>query len=109
MEDWSKVAAKTLVGKIRGRKYSSARLQKWTREIWGETLDCLPVVGAMTKGWFSLTFARPEHTYWVLKQFWHLELHPVHLKRWVPLFDPKKENAGAGPIWMRLPGLPLHF
>lgn len=63
----------------------------------------------MTKGWFSLTFARPEHSDWALKQFWHLELHPVYLKRWVPLFDPKKENAGAGPIWMRLPGLPLHF
>lgn len=28
MEDWSIVAAKTLVGKIRGRKYSSARLQR---------------------------------------------------------------------------------
>jgi len=25
------------------------------------------------------------------------------------MFDPEMEKAGAGPIWVRLPGLPYHF
>lgn len=25
------------------------------------------------------------------------------------MFDPEKENHGAGPIWVRLPALPLQF
>lgn len=36
-------------------------------------------------------------------------MHLVLLKRWTPLFDPNKENARAGPIWMRLPGLPIQL
>lgn len=34
---------------------------------------------------------------------------PVPLKHWLALFDPDKEKLGAGPIWVRLPGLPLQF
>lgn len=34
---------------------------------------------------------------------------PVLLKRWNPLFDPEREQLGAGPIWVRLPGLPIPF
>lgn len=45
----------------------------------------------------------------VLSKLWHIELAPVLLKRWSPVFDPELEHLGAGPIWVRLPGLPLHF
>lgn len=34
---------------------------------------------------------------------------PVLLKRWDPLFDPDREQLGAGPVWVRLPGLPWQF
>lgn len=34
---------------------------------------------------------------------------PVLLKRWSPLFDPEREQIGAGPLWVRLPGLPLQY
>lgn len=34
---------------------------------------------------------------------------PVLLKRWDPLFDPEREQLGAGPIWVQLPGLPMQF
>lgn len=98
MADLAHIAATMLVGKVRGRKYSNARLKQWTREIWGGSLDTLPEVLLLTKGWFSLTFAQPEQSDWALMKYWHIEMHPVHLKRWVPLFDPNKENAGAGTI-----------
>ena len=31
------------------------------------------------------------------------------LKHWTPLFDPETEQIGVGPIWIRLPGLPLQY
>jgi len=34
---------------------------------------------------------------------------PVLLKRWSPLFDPKREQIGAGPLSVCLPGLPLQY
>lgn len=36
-------------------------------------------------------------------------MNPILLKRWSPLFESEKENMGAGPIWVCLPGLPLQF
>lgn len=98
MEDLEHTAATVLVGKVRGRKNSTARLIQWTREIWGGLLETLPEVLLLSRGWFSLSFALPDQTAWVLNQYWHIEMHPVPLKRWMPLFDPNKENAGAEPI-----------
>jgi len=40
---------------------------------------------------------------------WHIEQAPVLLQRWTPLFDPKREQMGATPLWVRLLGLPLQF
>lgn len=34
---------------------------------------------------------------------------PILLKCWSPLFDPDREQIGAGPLWVRLPGLPLQY
>ena len=61
------------------------------------------------QGWFMLTFTILTQVDWVLNQYWHIELHPMLLKCWSPIFDPNKENPGAEPIWMRLPGLPVQF
>jgi len=44
-----------------------------------------------------------------MSSFWHFEHAPVLLCRWNPLFDPEKEQIGVGPIWVRLPELPLQF
>lgn len=45
----------------------------------------------------------------VLARYWHIEMAPVLLKRWSPLFDPNHEQIGVGPLWVRLPGLPLQY
>lgn len=33
----------------------------------------------------------------------------ILLKRWSPLFDLEHEQLGAGPIWVRMPRLPLQL
>jgi len=109
MEDLENTALRMLVGRVQGWKYSTPRLTQWIREIWGGILESLLEVDLLRRGWFSLTFNMPAQTDWVLKQYWHIEMNPVLLKHWTPLFDPIKENAGVGPIWMRLPGLPVQF
>ena len=59
--------------------------------------------------WFSLRFARADHTNWVLSSYWHFEHASVLLKRWTPLFDLDIEKIGIGPAWIRLLGLPLQY
>lgn len=44
-----------------------------------------------------------------MSRYWHIEMALVLLKRWSPLFNPEREQVGARSIWVRLPGLPLHF
>lgn len=109
MDDLEHTAAIMLVGKVRGRKYTTARLKHWTVEIWGGVLETLPDISLLTRGWFTLSFALLTQVDWVLNQYWHIEMHLVLLKRWSPLFDPNKENVGARPIWMHLLGLPVQF
>lgn len=56
-----------------------------------------------------MRFTRADHTSWVLSSFWHFEHAHVLLKRWTPLFNPETEQIRVGPIWIRLPGLPLQY
>jgi len=107
--DIMEFADRVLVGRIRGRNYSAARLKTWATEVWGQHLVDIPVVQTFVRGWFALRFARADHTNWVLSSFWHFEHAPVLLKRWTPIFDPATEQIGIGPVWIRLPGLPLQF
>ena len=100
-------ADRVLVGRIRGRSYTTDRLKSWAAEIWGQHLANIPFVQTFVRGWFALRFARADHTSWVLSSFWHFEKAPVLLKRWTPLFDPETEQVGVGPVWIRLPGFPL--
>lgn len=80
-----------LVGRIRGRNYSAARLKALASEVWGHHLVDIPFVQTFVRGWFALRFARANHTNWVLSSFWHFEHAPVLLKWWTPMFDPATE------------------
>ena len=72
-------------------------------------MPLLSEVLTMNCGWFVLIFSQPELVNWVLTKYWHIEMNPVLLKRWSPMFDPDKENAGVGSIWVQLPGLLMQF
>lgn len=50
-----------------------------------------------------------EYTSGALARYWYIEMALVMLKRWNPLFDPEREQIGAGPLWVRLPRLPLQY
>lgn len=101
MADAIGTARKVLVGRVRGQTYSVEILRQWTEEIWGTLLKELLAIKVLARGWFSLHFHRAEYTEWILSQFWHIELAPVLLKRWDPLFDPEREQLGVRPIWVR--------
>lgn len=102
-------ADRVLVGRIRGRNYTATRLKSWAVAVWGHHLAEIPFVQTFVRGWFAMRFARADHTNWVLSSFWHFDHAPVLFKRWTPLFDPETEQIGIGPVWIRLPGLPLHY
>jgi len=102
-------ADRVLVGHIRGRNYIVARLNTWASEVWGHHLVDIPFVQTFVRGWFTLKFARADHTNWVLSSYWHFEHAPVLLKHWTPLFDPETEQIAIGLVWIRLPGLPLQY
>lgn len=97
------------VGQVLGWNYSMTRLKQWTVKIWGHILTDLPFLQTLVRGWFTLHFARVEHTTWILSKFCHIEHTPMLLKIWSPLFDPEREQMGIGPLWVRLLGFPLHF
>lgn len=103
------LADRVLVGHIRGRSYTAEKLKTWASQIWGPFLVDIPTVQTFVRGWFALRFSRADHTSWVLSSFWHFEKASVLLKRWTPLFDPQLEQIGIGPVWVRLPGLPLQY
>lgn len=103
------MARSVLVGHVRGRTFTVNRLIKWVEEIWGNLLKDLPEVHILPRGWFSLHFTKEDYIDLVLAKYWHIETAPVLLKRWIPLFDPEREHIMAGPLWVRLPGLPLQY
>lgn len=98
-----------VVGRARGRKFSVERLREWIGAEWGKELKEMPVVKILTRGWFMLKFNNAEAVNWVLGKTWSIGSTPVLMKRWNPLFDPSRENLTYGPVWVRLPGLPLEF
>jgi len=105
----AKMANTILVGHVRGRAYSATRLTLWVKEIWGGVLKELPEVQVLPRGWFALHFAKENYTDLILARYWHIEMASVLLKRWSLLFDPEREQIGDGPLWVRLPGLPLQY
>jgi len=69
-------------------------MMKWVMEAWGYVLDVMVSVVTMTRGCFMLCFKKVEYVTLVLRKFWHIEMDPIMLKRWSPLFDPERENIG---------------
>ncbi|KAK6145918.1 hypothetical protein DH2020_019787 [Rehmannia glutinosa] len=71
------------------------------------------------KGPFSWSFANPSHIIIKLQleedfnklwmgTLWSLGDCPMRVFKWTPSFNPKTE-APLAPVWIRLPGLPIHF
>jgi len=97
-EETMTLARTILVVHVRGRTFTTERLKLWVKEIWGAQFSELPEVQELPRGWFSLHFSKEDHMNIVLAQYWHIEMAPVLLKRWSPLFDPEREQIGAGPL-----------
>lgn len=89
------MARMVLVGHVRGWAYSANRLSQWVKEIWGGILMELPEVHVLPRCWFSLHFLKENYMDLVLARYWHIEMAPVLLKWWSPLFDPEHEQIGA--------------
>ncbi|KAK6161475.1 hypothetical protein DH2020_004856 [Rehmannia glutinosa] len=71
------------------------------------------------KGTFSWSFANPSHIIIKLQleedfnklwmgTLWSLGDYPMRVFKWTPSFNPRLE-APLAPVWIRLPGLPIHF
>ncbi|KAK6130862.1 hypothetical protein DH2020_035380 [Rehmannia glutinosa] len=71
------------------------------------------------KGTFSWSFANPSHIIIKLQleedfnklwmgTLWSLGDCPMRVFKWTPSFNPRLE-APLAPVWIRLPGLPIHF
>lgn len=103
------MASTILVRHVRGRACSVTRLTLWVKEIWGGVLKELPEFRVLLRGWFALHFAKENYTDLVLARYLHIEMASVLLKGRSPLFDPEREQIGAGPLWVRLSGLHLQY
>jgi len=79
------------------------------KDIWGNIFKDLPRVQTLPCSWFALHFLQEEYTNWALARYWHIEMALIMLKHYSPLFDPKREHIRAGPLWVRLLGLPLQY
>lgn len=60
---------KVIVGRVRGKTYSAARLRLWTMEIWGNLLKELLTINTFTRGCIALSFHREEYTKCILSHF----------------------------------------
>ncbi|KAK6135777.1 hypothetical protein DH2020_030472 [Rehmannia glutinosa] len=71
------------------------------------------------KGPYSWSFANPSHIIIKLQleedfnklwmgTLWSLRDCPMRVFKWTPSFNPRTE-APLAPVWIRLPGLPIHF
>ena len=110
--EWDKVLAmsqRTLVGRVMGRNFARKTVVDWVDENWREILGYAPVVDMLLRGWFAVVVNSEEDMRRILNKNWHLNHSPVLLKPWHPLFDASRERIDKIPIWVRLPGLPLHF
>lgn len=106
IEEVLEVAKCTLVGRARGKKFSSDYIQSWGKQNWQTNLIREFRVLTLAKGWFSIHFKNKEAAEWVLKRNWSLGNIPVLFKKWSPMFDAAHEKADVFPVWVRAPGLP---
>jgi hypothetical protein len=104
-----RMSTRTLVGRAMGRNFAIKTVIDWAYLNWRESLGYVLEVVTLTWGWFAFKFLKEEQLLWVLNRNWALEHTPLLLKPWYPPFDASRERVDTIPLWVRLPGLLLHF
>lgn len=107
IEETLEVADCTLVGRARGKKFSSEFLRGWGEQLFVSDRPLSFKAQSLAKGWFLLRFEDKEAAAWVLERNWFIGNIPVLMKHWNPLFDALKERMDEFPVWVRAPGLPI--
>jgi len=99
----------TLVGRVLGHSHSRRTVAAWVEDKWKPLLGYVPAVVLLNRGWFAFKFKSEEELSQILNQNWQMNHVPVLMKRWHPRFDASRERVDESPVWVRLPGLPLHY
>jgi len=109
---WEKVlkmSQRTIVGRVMGRVFAQKTVVGWMVENWKDLLGYVPEVDMLLRGWFAVELKSEADMRLLLNKIWHWNRTPMLLKPWHPLFDASRERVDKIPVWVRLPGLPLHF
>eukprot|EP00253_Pinus_taeda_P024932 PITA_24932 len=106
IEEALEVAECTLVGRARGKKFTSNFIKAWGEQNWQSDLIRGFEVLTLVKGWFMVRFEHKEAIDWVVEKNWAFGNIPVLLKNWSPLFDAVHEKTDVFPVWVRAPRLP---
>lgn len=106
IEDALEMAECTLVGRARGKNFSSTFIHSWGEHNWQSDLITGFSVSTLAKGWFMVHFEHKEVADWVVNRKLALGNILVLFKKWSPLFDAIHEKTDEFPVWVRVPGLP---
>ena len=68
-----------------------------------------PEVRVLTKGWFSFILHSKEEVDVVLSRQCSMLGVPIVLKSWTPFSDSQLEKINKEPLWVKLPGFPMHL
>ena len=85
------IVGKVLLGRVQAHAYSTESLILWVKDIWGNIFKDLPEVQTLVRGLFALHFLQEDYTNCALARYWHIEMEPIMLNYWNPLFDPERE------------------
>ena len=109
LEDMSTYVERALVGHAQGRNLSLGFLKKWVNTNWGSQVSTLPEVSKLMKGWFVFLMASKEDADRMVLGRWEMVGVPIVLHKWSLIFDDARAKAEKEPIWVKLPGLPIHL
>ena len=97
------------MGRVMGKTFGRKTVVDWVDGNWREFLGYSPEVEMLLRGWFAVVVKSEDDMRLILNKNWHVNHSPVLLNPWHHLFDVGRERVDRIPIWVRLPGLPLHF
>ncbi|CAM8933733.1 unnamed protein product [Rhodiola kirilowii] len=110
-EVWRRTASHwmfTLVGWVFGARPVLGKLKGFIRAKWGD--ERIVTVAELKPGIFIFKFAREEDSNRILSLGpWSFDSRPLVLKQCSPDENYELESVTALPIWVRFPGLNLHF
>jgi len=109
MDEVADISGRTVIGRVRGRRFGVSTLSEWVESNWAVKLGYSPTFMVLLRGWFAFQLKNAEDAQWVLLCNWSIDSNPMALKLWTPLFDPRRERFDVEAIWVRLPGLPKEF